>query len=103
MTKQREMASGTRAIYENAQAPVGSLVSGELLKEMVSKKFFPVSGATIDGAYVASGDIDFSEIEDNEYFAVIQNPNCGDIDFIQLFTEQKILIHTGLLSENWNR
>lgn len=100
---QKEMASGTRVVYENDQAPVGSLVSGAFLKEMINGKFFPIIGATIDGDYIKAEEINFSEIEDNEHYAVVQNQNCGDIDFVQLFTDRKIFVHTGLLSENWNR
>lgn len=90
-------------MYDNPQAPVGTIVPGEFLKEMISREFFPVSGVTIDGEHIAASEIDFSEIEDKEYFAVLQNSNCGIVEFVQMFTDKRIFIHTENLSPTWNR
>lgn len=86
-------------VYENPQARIGSIISGEFLKEMIERKFFPVESALIDGSFVEPGDLDSEEIDDKEWFVVAINTNCNEVMFVQLYTEHKISINTGLKAD----
>lgn len=74
--------------------PVGMTLSGETLKDLASQELFDASITTINDEMVQPEDIDFSTIDDKEVWVIALNTNSGTIQFIQIFTADRVVIET---------
>ena len=71
--------------YNNPQAPVGSIISGEFLKEMVAAGWIAIETAIIDGKEYSSNEA-LDDLDSDDQLAVLVNQNSGQVQFVPLFT-----------------
>lgn len=81
-------------IWYEDHFPVGMLIKGSALKHLAEQKLFATNYALIDNVVIHAGEVDFSEIDDDEDYVIALNTNSGTIRFIQIFTESRIIIET---------
>lgn len=74
--------------------PVGMTISGETLKEFVEKEFFDIGFASVNGSMIRAEEANFSDVDDKEVWIIGLNTNSNTIMFIQLFTENRVVIET---------
>jgi hypothetical protein len=71
--------------------PIGMMISGETLKELVEKKTFRVSFAQFNHACFEP---DFSTVADDETWIIGLNTNSNTVQFVQIFTADRVVIET---------
>lgn len=71
--------------------PVGMTIGGDTLKELAEKQLFRVSFAVFNHSCFEP---DFSTVDDSEKWIIGLNTNSGTIQFIQLFTTDRVVIET---------
>ena len=84
--------------YFQPYAPTGSMVGGEFLRSLILDRGQNIDVIFIDGeAYQDRDQIEeiAKNIEDNEKFAVMINGNSKDVEFVLLFSNQRVIISTG--------
>jgi hypothetical protein len=89
----------TNSIWYKTQPAIGTIISGESLKEYAERGWFKPTLCTMGTENWFAPGIDLSGIEDNETWIIGRNANSGTIMFVQIFTNNRVIIETDALPE----
>lgn len=88
-----------KKVWYEEYFPVGMTITGETLKELAANGSFDVVIATINNEMIQPEELDFSKVDDKELWIIGLNTNSRTIHFIQLFTENRVIIETSTKPE----